>query len=80
MKEEEQSFLSTLDNGMRLLDQLAEKAKDFAKIAHQALCCSDYSRTDMILSGEDLFVLETNTIPGMTPTSLLPQSVVLRYG
>jgi len=50
----------------------AEKAQHYAKIAHQALCCNDYSRTDMILCGEDIFVLETNTIPGMTSTSLLP--------
>ncbi len=56
----------------RMDEALAEKAKNFAKIAHRALCCSDYSRTDMILSGEDIFVLETNTIPGMTSTSLLP--------
>jgi len=33
-----------------------------------------YSRTDMILSGDELYLLETNTIPGMTPTSLLPQA------
>jgi D-alanine-D-alanine ligase len=28
----------------------------------------------MILSGNELYLLETNTIPGMTPTSLLPQA------
>jgi D-alanine-D-alanine ligase len=28
----------------------------------------------MILSGNEIFVLETNTIPGMTATSLYPQS------
>ena len=28
----------------------------------------------MIVSGDDIFVLETNTIPGMTQTSLLPQA------
>jgi D-alanine-D-alanine ligase len=56
----------------RMDDALAEKAQHYAKIAHRSLCCSDYSRTDMILSGEDIFVLETNTIPGMTSTSLLP--------
>jgi D-alanine-D-alanine ligase len=27
----------------------------------------------MIVSGDDIYLLETNTIPGMTPTSLLPQ-------
>ena len=28
----------------------------------------------MILSGNELYLLETNTIPGMTPTSLFPQA------
>jgi D-alanine-D-alanine ligase len=28
----------------------------------------------MILSGDDLYILETNTIPGMTATSLFPQA------
>ena len=41
--------------------------------AHQLLGCSGYSRTDFILSGETVFVLETNTLPGMTATSLIPQ-------
>jgi len=42
--------------------------------AHHALGCEGMSRTDMIVreDGEPV-VLETNTIPGMTPTSLLPQ-------
>ncbi|HAO20596.1 MAG TPA: D-alanine--D-alanine ligase [Desulfobacteraceae bacterium] len=48
------------------------KAQDCAKIAHQTLCCKGYSRTDMILKDQDIYVLETNTIPGMTQTSLLP--------
>ncbi|MBW2192607.1 MAG: D-alanine--D-alanine ligase, partial [Deltaproteobacteria bacterium] len=38
------------------------------------LFCKGYSRTDMILKGQDIYVLETNTIPGMTATSLLPQA------
>jgi D-alanine-D-alanine ligase len=53
-------------------DDLAQKAKTYAKMAHEALFCRGYSRTDMILSGKDIYVLETNTIPGMTATSLLP--------
>ena len=43
-------------------------------MAHQSLFCKGYSRTDMMLRGDDIFVLETNTIPGMTRTSLLPQA------
>ncbi|ADH86649.1 D-alanine--D-alanine ligase family protein [Desulfurivibrio alkaliphilus] len=45
-----------------------------ACLAHQALNLRGYSRTDMILAEGGLYVLETNTIPGMTPTSLLPQA------
>jgi D-alanine-D-alanine ligase len=48
--------------------------QSIAKTAHTALFCKGYSRTDLILSNGDLFVIETNTIPGMTRTSLLPLS------
>lgn len=58
----------------RIDDQLTEKAQTYAVMAHTALGCRGYSRTDMILKGRDLFVLETNTIPGMTATSLFPQA------
>lgn len=56
-------------------EKIAKMAQDLAIKAHKALGLRGYSRTDMIFteSGE-LFVLETNTIPGMTPTSLLPQA------
>jgi D-alanine-D-alanine ligase len=58
----------------RIDDELTEKAQAYAKSAHAALFCRGYSRTDMMLKGRDLFVIETNTIPGMTQTSLLPKS------
>jgi D-alanine-D-alanine ligase len=58
----------------RIDDGLTEKAQAYGKMAHTALFCEGYSRTDMILSGRDIYVLETNTIPGMTATSLLPQA------
>jgi len=45
-----------------------------ALAAHKALCCQGYSRTDMMLHQGRVYVLETNTIPGMTATSLLPQA------
>ena len=53
---------------------MTEKAQMCAKTAHRAIFCKGYSRTDMILSDQEIYVLETNTIPGMTPTSLLPQA------
>ncbi len=58
----------------RIDDSLTVRAQTYSKIAHQALSCKGYSRTDMILKDNDIYVLETNTIPGMTPTSLLPQA------
>ncbi len=56
----------------RISDDLAKKAQEYAKIAHSALFCKGYSRTDMIINHNDIYILETNTIPGMTKTSLLP--------
>ncbi len=55
-------------------EKLTEKVQEYACRAHKALFCKGYSRTDMIARGDDVFVLETNTIPGMVPTSLLPQA------
>ena len=51
-----------------------KKVQDLAIKAHQALFLKGYSRTDFILYNTELSVLETNTIPGMTATSLYPQS------
>ncbi|MCP4367002.1 MAG: D-alanine--D-alanine ligase [Deltaproteobacteria bacterium] len=58
----------------RIDDVLTVKARTCAKTAHEALSCKGYSRTDMILKDNDIYVLETNTIPGMTSTSLLPKA------
>ena len=43
-----------------------------AKEAHRVLRCRAWSRTDMIFNGSEVYILETNTIPGMTETSLVP--------
>ena len=51
---------------------IEEKAWEIAKKAHRALGCRDWSRTDMMIKGDRIYVLETNTIPGMTETSLVP--------
>ena len=58
----------------RIDEPLTQKAQMYAQTAHNALFCNGYSRTDIILKDQDLYVLETNTIPGMTATSLLPQA------
>lgn len=49
--------------------------QDAAHRAHHVIGCSGMSRTDFILADDGiLHILEINTIPGMTSTSLLPQS------
>jgi len=58
----------------RISEALTQKAQEYAVRAHQALRCRGYSRTDMIVSDNEAYVLETNTIPGMTATSLYPQA------
>jgi len=57
-----------------LEESLTIRAQKCALAAHRALQLKGYSRTDMIISNDEIYVLETNTIPGMTPTSLLPQA------
>ena len=53
-------------------EALAKKAQKMAEESHRALMCSVWSRTDMIIKGNDIYLLETNTIPGMTKASLFP--------
>lgn len=43
--------------------------------AHECLGCRDFSRVDLMMNAAgELFVLEVNTIPGLTPQSLLPKA------
>ncbi len=53
--------------------EITTQAQDMALRAHKALQLAGYSRTDMLVDplGE-IYCIETNTIPGMTPTSLFP--------
>jgi len=62
------------------LDEIvAKKAQEAALTAHKLLGCFGCSRTDIILDKTGLpFVLEVNTIPGMTATSLLPKAAKIR--
>jgi D-alanine-D-alanine ligase len=55
-------------------EELLKRVEETAKHAHRILGCFGVSRTDMIYSGGKLYLLETNTLPGMTVTSLLPKA------
>ena len=58
----------------RLNPELYGKVQELGLKAHQALGCSGYSRVDFLVteSGE-CYLLEVNTLPGMTALSLLPE-------
>lgn len=56
-----------------LAPALAAQVSDVALRAHVALGCRELSRADFIVTDDDRVVLlEVNTLPGMTPTSLYP--------
>lgn len=58
-----------------LLQSTAKKIQENAVRAHKALGMRHYSRSDFILSEHGLYVLETNSLPGLTEQSLLPKSL-----
>lgn len=58
----------------RLDERTAAAVQRISVDAHEALGCRDVSRVDIILSAGVPYVLELNTSPGMTETSLLPMA------
>ena len=58
----------------RVSESVTQQVQEAAVRVHEIVGCGGMSRTDMILVEGRPFVLETNTIPGMTQTSLLPQA------
>ncbi|WP_077395712.1 D-alanine--D-alanine ligase [Bombella intestini] len=59
---------------------ITDQALTLARKAHQALGCKGASRTDYRYNGDndELIILEVNTQPGMTATSLLPEQAAAR--
>ena len=57
----------------KISSKLSLDIKNCAIEAHKALGCRDLSRADFILRGDEFFLLEINTLPGMTSTSLYPE-------
>lgn len=58
----------------RISVDLTKKAQELALKVYKLLDCKGFSRIDMILKGKKIYVLENNTIPGLTPNSLLPKA------
>lgn len=61
-----------------LSEALTAQVQALALSAHRALDLEVYSRVDLLLTADDQpYVLEVNTIPGMTPSSLLPEAAAV---
>lgn len=59
----------------RLDESTTKRIQDFAVKSHQVLGCEVYSRADFLLTEDGTpYLLEVNTLPGMTSTSLFPDS------
>ncbi|MDP3052786.1 MAG: D-alanine--D-alanine ligase [bacterium] len=58
----------------RFDEKTALAIQEAAISAHQALGCRDYSRTDMIVAENGIYILEVNTLPGLTKESLFPKA------
>ncbi len=52
---------------------LSDKISELSCTIHKYLGLKTYSRSDFLVKNNDIYYLETNTLPGMTATSLLPQ-------
>lgn len=56
------------------IDQgLYDEIMRLALLAHQSLGCRGVSRADFRYDGKEIYILEVNTQPGLTPTSLIPE-------
>lgn len=56
-------------------EETTKEIQRFAVLAHQSLGCKIYSRVDFLLTDENVpIILEVNTLPGMTETSLFPNA------
>ena len=60
---------------IHISSKIQSEAQRLAELAHNYCDCQDISRTDMMVDTQgNLFILETNTIPGMTAQSLFPKA------
>lgn len=76
---------STVDTcPAKISDELTKKIQDTALKAYQVLGIKTYARMDVLMDENgDVYCLEANTLPGMTPTSLIPQEAAalgISYG
>lgn len=57
-------------------ESVASLVREQAALLYDQCECRDFARVDFLLEGETPYFLEINTLPGLTPTSLLPKSAL----
>ena len=57
----------------RISEEVAEKVNAVARRCYEILDMKGFSRSEFILVNDEPFMLEMNTIPGLTTESLIPQ-------
>lgn len=65
---------ATIEEVVELPPAIHERVAEAAKACYNALKCSVYARIDMMIKDGIPYVMEVNTLPGMTKNSLLPKS------
>ncbi|WP_139905299.1 ATP-grasp domain-containing protein [Clostridium thermarum] len=84
-KDEFFNYSSKYDNGgaeevvIELPKHLYEQVSKAAEICWKVFKLKTYARIDMIIRKDEIYLLEINTLPGMTANSLLPKSAAA-YG
>lgn len=73
-KYQEESQGGAKEEVIYLPEDLQKTINEMSLATYNALKCSVYGRVDLILRNGIPYVLEMNTLPGMTPTSLIPKS------
>lgn len=59
----------------RFAPEIQAKLRELAQKSHQSIGARHYSRSDFIISPKGIYVLEINTLPGLTEASLLPKAL-----
>ena len=59
----------------RFTPEEMKELRESARTAHRAIGARHYSRSDFILSPRGVYILEINTLPGLTAESLLPKAL-----
>jgi len=59
----------------RISDKFAEEVRKISSQICDALNCRGIVRIDYIISGDDIYFLEVNTVPGMSASSIVPKQI-----